>query len=86
MELDVITIVLLGGVSVFGGKGRLTGVFLALILLSAIRNLLALNQVGGDAQGMVIGLILIASLLLGNYSKSLFELIQTYASFRKTEA
>jgi rhamnose transport system permease protein len=86
MELDVITIVLLGGVSVFGGKGRLPGVFLALILLSAIRNLLALNQVGGDAQGMVIGLILIASLLLGNYSKSLFELIQTYASFRKTEA
>ena len=30
MELDVITIVLLGGVSVWGGKGKLTGVLLGL--------------------------------------------------------
>ncbi|MBB3235863.1 ABC transporter permease [Phyllobacterium endophyticum] len=73
MELDVITIVLLGGVSVFGGKGKLTGVLLALVLLSVIRNLLALNQIGGDAQGMVIGLLLIGSLLFGNYSAPLLN-------------
>ena len=66
MELDVITIVLLGGVSVFGGKGRLTGVMLALVLIAIIRNVLALNQIGGDAQGMIIGLLLIGSLLVGN--------------------
>ena len=35
MELDVITMVLLGGISVWGGKGRLTGVFLAMILAGA---------------------------------------------------
>ena len=40
MELDVITIVLLGGVSVFGGKGRLTGVMLALVLVAIVRNVL----------------------------------------------
>ena len=73
MELDVITIVLLGGVSVFGGNRKLTGVPLALVLLSVIRNLLALNQIGGDAQGMVIGLLLIGSLLFGNYSKPLLD-------------
>jgi rhamnose transport system permease protein len=66
MELDVITMVLLGGVSVWGGKGRITGVFWALILVATIRNILGINQVGGDAQGMVIGLLLIGSLLLSN--------------------
>lgn len=66
MELDVITIVLLGGVSVWGGKGRLTGVFLALILVAALRNILGISQVGGDAQGMVVGLLLIGSLLVSN--------------------
>ena len=70
MELDVITIVLLGGVSVFGGKGRLTGVILALILISVIRNILSLMNVGGDEQSMVIGLLLIGSLLLSNFSKA----------------
>jgi rhamnose transport system permease protein len=66
MELDVITIALLGGVSVFGGKGRLTSVLWALILIAALRNILGLNQIGGDAQGTVIGLLLIASLLISN--------------------
>lgn len=66
MELDVITMVLLGGISVWGGKGRLTGVFLAMILVAAIRNILGINQIGGDAQGLVIGVLLIGSLLISN--------------------
>ncbi|MEQ1956419.1 ABC transporter permease [Mesorhizobium sp. CN2-181] len=66
MELDVITIALLGGVSVWGGKGRLTGVLLALVLVALIRNILGINQIGGDAQGMVVGLLLIGSLLVSN--------------------
>jgi rhamnose transport system permease protein len=66
MELDVITIVLLGGVSVFGGKGKMTGVILALALIVILRNLLGLNQIGGDAQGTLIGLLLIITLLISN--------------------
>jgi rhamnose transport system permease protein len=66
MELDVITIALLGGVSVFGGKGRLTGVIWALILMASLRNILGLSQIGGDAQGTVVGLLLIGSLLVSN--------------------
>lgn len=68
MELDVITIVLLGGVSVWGGRGQLTGVVLAMLLIAALRNLLGLNQVGGDAQGLVVGALLIGSLLVANAS------------------
>ncbi|TPN76157.1 ABC transporter permease [Mesorhizobium sp. CU2] len=85
MELDVITIVLLGGVSVFGGKGKLTGVMLALVLIAIIRNVLALNQIGGDAQGMIIGLLLIGSLLIGNYWRSLEERLSRSRALRETQ-
>ncbi len=85
MELDVITIVLLGGVSVFGGKGRLTGVMLALVLIAIIRNVLALNQIGGDAQGMIIGMLLIGSLLVGNYWRSTQELLSRSRAMRETK-
>ena len=69
-ELDVITIALLGGISVFGGRGRLTGVLWALVLVATIRNVLGLNQIGGDAQGTVIGLLLIVSLLASNSARA----------------
>jgi rhamnose transport system permease protein len=72
-ELDIITVALLGGVSVFGGRGRLTGVFWALVLVATIRNILGLSQIGGDAQGTVIGLLLIISLFAGGAAERLFE-------------
>lgn len=72
LELDVITIALLGGVSVFGGRGKLTGVFLALVLIATLRNVLGLSQIGGDAQGTVIGLLLIFSLLLSTTAQRLY--------------
>ena len=72
-ELDIITIALLGGVSVFGGRGRLTGVLWALVLVATIRNVLGLSQIGGDAQGTVIGLLLIVSLFAGSTAERLFE-------------
>ncbi len=37
-ELDIITIVLLGGVSIFGGTGSLTGTLLAILIVLNIRN------------------------------------------------
>ena len=72
-ELDVITIVLLGGINVFGGRGRLTGVLWALCLIAIVRNVLGLSQIGGDAQGTVIGLILIFSLLLSNSTNLILD-------------
>ncbi|MGL4962174.1 MAG: ABC transporter permease [Inquilinus sp.] len=72
-ELDIITVALLGGVSVFGGRGKLTGVLWALVLIAVIRNALGLSRIGGDAQGTIIGLLLIGALLLSNASKHLFE-------------
>jgi len=76
-ELDVITITLLGGVSVFGGRGNLNGVLWALGLVAIIRNVLGLNRIGGDGQGVAIGSLLILSLLLSNSTQKLLDNLRT---------
>lgn len=82
-ELDVITIVLLGGVSVFGGSGRLLGAFWALVLVALIRNVLGLSLIGGDAQGTVIGSLLIVSLLASKSAKAIFAALPQWERTRK---
>jgi rhamnose transport system permease protein len=63
-ELDVITMVLLGGVSIFGGKGSLTGTLLAILIVLNLRNGMALMSLTGHIQTGVVGLLLIASVLV----------------------
>jgi rhamnose transport system permease protein len=63
-ELDIITIVLLGGVSIFGGTGSLTGTLLAILIVLNIRNGMALLNITGHVQTGVIGLLLIASVIV----------------------
>jgi len=75
-ELDIITMALLGGISVFGGKGRITGVLWALALLAMIRNTLGLSLIGGDTQGTVIGLLLIGVLLFSNSVPRIVEQVR----------
>ncbi len=72
-ELDIITMVLLGGVSIFGGSGTLTGVGLAILIILNMRNGMSLANVSGNAQTGVIGLLLILSVLVPN----LLQWVQT---------
>jgi rhamnose transport system permease protein len=65
-ELEIITIVLLGGVSIFGGSGRMSGVLLAILIVLNLRNGFGLANVGGNTQTGVIGLILIGSVIAQN--------------------
>jgi len=66
IELDVITAVVLGGTSIFGGRGTVIGTALGLILMQALKNGLALSGVKGDGTIVVIGAVLIAAILIGN--------------------
>lgn len=68
-ELDIITMVLLGGVSIFGGSGTLTGVFLSILIVLNLRNGMSLMNLTGNAQTGVIGLLLILSVWLPNLSQ-----------------
>jgi rhamnose transport system permease protein len=64
LELDVITGVVLGGTSIFGGRGTIIGTALGLILIQALKNGLALSGVKGDGTIVVIGIVLIIAILV----------------------
>ncbi len=65
-ELDIITMVLLGGVSIFGGSGSILGVALAIFTVLNIRNGMGLANVDGIIQTGVVGALLIGSVLVPN--------------------
>ncbi len=65
-ELDIITMVLLGGVSIFGGTGSMLGVFTSILIVLNLRNGLGLANVEANTQTGIIGVILIASVVLRN--------------------
>ena len=75
-ELDIITMVLLGGVSIFGGSGSLIGVALAILLILNLRNGMSLVNITGNTQTGVIGVLLILSVLGPNWARSLQERLQ----------
>ena len=70
-ELEIITMVLLGGVSIFGGSGTMIGVILATLLVLNLRNGMDLATISGNTQLGVVGLLLIFSVLLPNLGSRL---------------
>ena len=65
-ELDIITMVLLGGVSIFGGSGSIFGVLLSILIVLNLRNGMSLANITGHIQTGVIGVLLILSVLIPN--------------------
>jgi rhamnose transport system permease protein len=70
-ELDIITMVLLGGVSVFGGTGSLVGVLLSILIILNLRNGMGLVNISGNTQTGVIGALLILSVLVPNWARDI---------------
>ncbi|MFC0111514.1 ABC transporter permease [Kibdelosporangium aridum] len=64
LELAVVAAVLLGGVSIFGGRGTVFGVATAVLLMAGLRNVLFLGDVSNEIQNVITGLLLIISVLV----------------------
>ncbi|MGH3758110.1 ABC transporter permease [Actinophytocola sp.] len=64
MELVAVAAVLLGGVSIFGGRGTVLGVAAALLAMAGLRNVLFLDDVSNEIQNVITGLLLILSVLV----------------------
>jgi rhamnose transport system permease protein len=65
-ELEVIAMVVLGGISTAGGKGRIIGAVLAVFLIGLLRQGLGLINVPAQVQLIIIGLLLIIAVLIPN--------------------
>lgn len=63
-ELDAIAAVVLGGTNLFGGRGGVGGTFIAVLLLSVLKNLFNLLGIGSFVQMIATGLILVLALIL----------------------
>jgi rhamnose transport system permease protein len=63
-ELDAITIVILGGVAIEGGRGSIVGVALAAVLMGAFTFALGMLNVAGIVMSMIVGMLLIVAMVL----------------------
>lgn len=66
LELTVVAIVLFGGVSIFGGRGTIVGVFLAVVIVGALQQALTQLGVAAEIQNIVTGGLLLVSVIVPN--------------------
>jgi ribose transport system permease protein len=60
-ELDAIAAVILGGTSLFGGRGSIWGSLLGAILITMVRNGMNLMEISQFKQMMAIGAVVIVA-------------------------
>jgi rhamnose transport system permease protein len=74
LELNVIAIVLFGGVSIFGGRGTIVGVVLSVAIFGSLQMALTQINVSPDKQNIITGLLLLVSVIVPNAGELLRRL------------
>ncbi len=69
-ELDAIAAVVIGGTSLAGGKGRIWGTVVGIILMTLISNMMTAYKIDTNWQGLVSGLVILVAVLLQRGSKA----------------
>ncbi|GAA3891734.1 ABC transporter permease [Leifsonia kafniensis] len=67
LELQVIAAVLLGGVSIFGGRGALHGVIAGVLLIGVLASALRLANVTSDVINIITGVLLVLSVVSASF-------------------
>ena len=65
-ELEIVTMVLLGGTEITGGKGSVIGTFLAVIIIIILKTGLLVANVTANAQMFIMGMLLLISIIVPN--------------------
>ncbi len=74
LELNVVAVVLFGGVSIFGGRGTVLGVVLAAIIFGCLLQVLTQMGVTAEVQNIVTGGLLLISVIVPNAGETLHRL------------
>jgi len=82
MELDVITAVVLGGTSIFGGHGRIPGTLLGVLLIHETREFVSWRWNNDELIFVVTGVLLIASVVI-MFGLFLYTQIETHRAHKK---
>lgn len=73
LELDIIAAVVIGGASLAGGRGTITGTIIGTLLISFLRNGCTLLGISTNVQLIVIGVIIIAAVAVDQLARSKAE-------------
>ena len=68
-ELDAIAAVVVGGTSLFGGRGTIIGTFLGAMLIGVLRNGLNLLNINSYIQQIVVGMVMLFAVMLDRLRK-----------------
>ncbi|WP_166982398.1 ABC transporter permease [Paramicrobacterium fandaimingii] len=82
LELVVVAAVLVGGVSIFGGRGSLIGVIAGVLVIGALRSALRLADVSSDVINVATGLLLVVSVIV----PSIISAVSRFAERRRVAA
>ena len=63
-ELDAIAAVVIGGTSLRGGKGRIWGTVVGVLLLTLISNMITAENIDTNWQGLVRGVVILVAVLI----------------------
>jgi ribose/xylose/arabinose/galactoside ABC-type transport system permease subunit len=69
-ELDVIAAVVIGGASLSGGRGTITGTIIGTLLISFLRNGCTLLGISTNAQLIVIGIIIVVAVAVDQLAQA----------------
>ncbi len=68
-ELDVIAAVVIGGASLSGGRGGVTGTIIGALLISFLRNGCTLLGISTNAQLIVIGVVIVLAVAIDQFTR-----------------
>lgn len=70
LEFTAIAAVVIGGTSMNGGVGKVTGTVLGCLLLGVIQNAISITGISGYWQEAIYGIIIVVSVIIDNLIKN----------------
>ncbi|HEY9251090.1 MAG TPA: ABC transporter permease [Nocardioides sp.] len=85
LELQVVAAVLLGGVSIFGGRGAIPGVIAGVVLIGTIGSALRLDGLSANIIQIITGVLLIAAVIAASVLGWTGRIVGTYRRQHSSE-